>query len=60
MYLEVRPNGARYWRQKYRFNGKEKLLALGVVAKSLAVHDTAILKNVADLLDSISVAKKSV
>jgi integrase len=30
MYLEVRPNGARYWRQKYRFSGKEKLLALGV------------------------------
>jgi integrase len=30
MYLEVRPNGARYWRLKYRHNGKEKLLALGV------------------------------
>lgn len=30
MFLEVRPNGARYWRQKYRFSGKEKLLALGV------------------------------
>jgi integrase len=30
MYLEVRPNGARYWRLKYRFNKKEKLLALGV------------------------------
>lgn len=30
MYLEVRPNGSRYWRLKYRFAGKEKLLALGV------------------------------
>jgi integrase len=30
MYLEVHPNGSRYWRQKYRFGGKEKLLALGV------------------------------
>lgn len=30
MYLEVRPNGSRYWRLKYRFDGKEKLLALGV------------------------------
>jgi|TARA_R110001606_G_scaffold112358_1_gene239205 integrase len=30
MYLEVRPNGSKYWRYKYRFVGKEKLLALGV------------------------------
>jgi hypothetical protein len=30
MFLEVRPNGARYWRLKYRYAGKEKLLALGV------------------------------
>lgn len=30
MYLDIRPNGAKYWRLKYRFGGKEKLLALGV------------------------------
>lgn len=30
MYLEVMPNGAKYWRMKYRFNDKEKRLALGV------------------------------
>ena len=24
------PTGAKYWRLKYRINGKEKLLALGV------------------------------
>jgi integrase len=30
MYLEIRPNGSKYWRYKYRFNNKEKLLALGV------------------------------
>ena len=30
LYLEVNPNGARYWRLKYRFGGKEKRLALGV------------------------------
>jgi integrase len=29
LYLEVKPNGARYWRMKYRFAGLEKLLALG-------------------------------
>lgn len=30
LYLEVQPNGAKYWRWKYRFAGKEKRLALGV------------------------------
>ena len=30
MYLEVMPNGSKYWRVKYRFNGKEKRLAFGV------------------------------
>jgi integrase len=29
LYLLVQHNGARYWRYKYRFAGKEKLLALG-------------------------------
>lgn len=28
--LLVKPNGARYWRLKYRFQGKQKTLALGV------------------------------
>jgi len=37
MYLEVAPNGSKYWRLKYRFNRKEKRLALGVYpAVSLA------------------------
>ena len=30
LYLYVQPNGAQYWRLKYYFLGKEKLLALGV------------------------------
>ncbi|WP_287963559.1 integrase arm-type DNA-binding domain-containing protein [Alcanivorax sp.] len=30
MYLEVTKAGGRYWRMKYRHQGKEKLLALGV------------------------------
>jgi integrase len=29
MYLLINPDGGRYWRLKYRFGGKEKLLALG-------------------------------
>lgn len=30
LYLHITPKGSKYWRLKYRFNGKEKLLALGV------------------------------
>jgi len=30
LYLNVQPNGARYWRMKYPYAGKERLLALGV------------------------------
>lgn len=30
LYLEVMPNGSKYFRMKYRFGGKEKRLALGV------------------------------
>lgn len=30
LYLEVMPNGSKYWRMKYRFGGKEKRLACGV------------------------------
>lgn len=30
LYLLVHPTGAKYWRLKYRYNGKEKKLAFGV------------------------------
>lgn len=30
LYLEVQPNGRKYWRMKYRFNGKESRLSFGV------------------------------
>ena len=30
MYLLLRPEGSRYWRLDYRFDGKRKTLALGV------------------------------
>jgi integrase len=30
LYLLVKPNGGRYWRLKYRVDGKEKLLSFGV------------------------------
>ncbi len=30
LYLQVNPNGSKYWRLKYRFDGKEKKLSFGV------------------------------
>ncbi|MBI3903739.1 MAG: integrase arm-type DNA-binding domain-containing protein [Nitrosomonadales bacterium] len=38
MYLEVMPNGSKYWRLKYRFGGKEKKLALGVYPAVTLAH----------------------
>lgn len=29
LFLLVQPNGSRLWRYAYRFDGKQKLLALG-------------------------------
>ena len=33
MYLLVRPDGSRYWRLGYRFEGKRKTLALGGIRR---------------------------
>ena len=33
LYVEVQPNGSKYWRLKYRIAGREKRLALGVYPK---------------------------
>ena len=30
LYLEVAPSGGKWWRLKYRFNGKEKRISLGI------------------------------
>jgi integrase len=30
LYLEIYPNGRKWWRLKYRFNGKEKRISFGV------------------------------
>ena len=29
LYLEVTPSGGRFWRLKYRFNGRESTLTIG-------------------------------
>jgi len=46
LYLLVNPEGRKYWRLKYRFLGKEKLLALGVypdvsIAEARKARDNA-------------------
>lgn len=46
LYLLFAPNGGRYWRYNYRFDGKQKTLALGVypdvpLAKARARHQEA-------------------
>ena len=51
MFLEIRPNGARYWRLKYRFAGKEKLLALGVYPQISLKEARDRRKEAKDLLD---------
>jgi hypothetical protein len=35
MFLHVLPNGSRYWRLKFYFEGKEKLMSLGVYGLKL-------------------------
>ena len=30
LFLLIKPSGGKYWRMKYRFSNKEKLLAIGV------------------------------
>lgn len=61
LYPEVVPSGSRYWRMKYRFNGKEKRLAFGVypavsLAQARALRDEA-KKKLAEGIDP-SFAKK--
>ncbi|WP_367277779.1 tyrosine-type recombinase/integrase [Paraburkholderia sp.] len=62
MFLEVRPNGSKYWRLKYRFGGKEKLLAPGtypaVTLKEARGKREAAKKKIADGIDP-SAAKQA-
>jgi hypothetical protein len=46
LYLLVMPNGGRYWRYNYRFEGRQKTLALGIhpdvsLDKAKARHQVA-------------------
>lgn len=62
LYLLVKTNGSRYWRLKYRMDGKEKLLALGVypdvsLADARAKRDEA-RKSIAGGIDPLEVKKE--
>ncbi|GAB3112521.1 integrase arm-type DNA-binding domain-containing protein [Aestuariicella hydrocarbonica] len=62
LYVDVRPTGAKYWRLKYRFAGKEKLLALGVypiVSLKEAREKTQAAKSVLDAGQDPGELKKS-
>ncbi|ELE6755627.1 DUF4102 domain-containing protein, partial [Salmonella enterica] len=61
LYLLVKTNGSRYWRLKYRIDGKEKLLALGVypdvsLADARAKRDEA-RKGIAGGIDPLELKK---
>src|SRR5262245_181230 len=51
LYLEVMPNGSKYWRLKYRFAGKEKRLAPGVFPKVSVKKAHKERQDAKDLLD---------
>jgi len=55
LYIYVRPSGTKSWRQKYRYNGKEKLLSHGKyptlsLAEARELRDKAI-KSLSDGID---------
>ena len=49
LYLLLHPNGSKYWRVKYRFLGKEKVLALGVWSK-VSLTDARTMRNEAKII----------
>jgi hypothetical protein len=48
LFIDVRPNGSKYWRIAYRYQGKQKLFALGVYPEV----------SLADARDRLADAKK--
>ncbi len=52
LYLLIKPTGGRYWKLKYRFHGKEKLLALGVYPRVSLVEARERREEAKKLLDN--------
>lgn len=61
LYLEVAPNGGKWWRLKYRFDGKEKRLSLGVYPdvglKEARNRREDLRKQIADGIDPAEIRK---
>jgi hypothetical protein len=54
LFVLIHPNGSKYWRYRYRFAGKQKLLALGVYPQtSLSDARKALKRARAQLQDGI-------
>ncbi len=67
LFLLVHPNGSKYWRLKFRFAGKEKLLSLGIYptvslaeARNRRDHARKLLSNGVDPGVAKQVSKRSV
>ncbi len=50
LYLEIQPNGSKYWRMKYRHAGKEKRLSFGVYPEVRPPEARAKAKEARDLI----------
>ena len=61
LFLLVQPNGSRWWRFKYRFDGSEKTLSLGVYPevslKQARERREALRKQIADGIDPSAIRK---
>lgn len=55
LYLLVQPNGSRWWRMRYRFEGKDRMLSVGtypsVSLDQARAHHTDMLSTLADCMD---------
>lgn len=65
LFLLVTPSGSKYWRWSYRFDGKQKTLALGVypdvsLADARNMRDDARKLNAAGIDPSVAKAKAKV
>lgn len=59
LFILVHSNGSKYWRFKYRFEGKEKLLSLGKYPKVKLKEAREALGDYSPMIGSRTVAKLS-
>lgn len=52
LYLQIMPNGQKYWRMNYRFLGKHKTLAIGIYPRTTLVEARAKREEAKKMLDA--------